>query len=237
LDAQGPSYRGPPFFPELNEPARPAAAQPASRDASRPAPGGASALRTERRRRIEDPAATYLPGLATVTADSTRLASRFGRQATPRAEAGSSLRIGSLGGEGMRTRLWTRRSGGTLKRGAAARGEAAGPKAAQGRAAAAVSSRMPEWGSRLVAGSPDRCSRGRERIPSSILDGEKLWKGERRKQRTRASVRVGARSACGGAAGSVARVSVTRGVAAGCAGAGGSPQGSDRSLAGAQKAM
>jgi hypothetical protein len=43
------------FFPELNEPARPAAARPASRDASRPAPGGASALRTERRRRIEDP--------------------------------------------------------------------------------------------------------------------------------------------------------------------------------------
>jgi hypothetical protein len=100
---------------------------------------------------------------------------------------------------------------------------------------------MPEWGSRLVArlglGSPDRCSRGRERIPNFILDGENLWKGdsERRKQRTRASVRVGARSACGGAAGSVtvARVSVTRGVAAGCAGAGGSPQGSDRSLAGA----
>jgi hypothetical protein len=123
----------------------------------------------------------------------------------------------------MRTRPghWTRRSGGTLKRGAAARGEAAGPKA-QGRA---VSSRMPEWG--LVAGSPDRCSRGRERIPNSILDGEKLWKGEpeRRKQRTRASVRVGARSACGGAAARVARVSVTRGVAAGrYAGAGGSPQ-------------
>jgi hypothetical protein len=31
----------------------------------RQAPGGASALRTERRRRIEDPAVTYLPGLAT----------------------------------------------------------------------------------------------------------------------------------------------------------------------------
>ena len=97
-------------------------------------------------------------------------------------------------------------------------------------------SRWP-WPRGLVAGSPDRCSRGRERIPNSILDGEKLWKGERRKRRTRASVRVGARSACGGAAGSVARVSVTRGVAAGCAGAGGSPRGSDRSLAGAQKAM
>jgi hypothetical protein len=55
------------FFPELNEPA----ARPASRDASRPAPGGASAgaLRTERRRRIEDSAATYLPGLA--AADSS----------------------------------------------------------------------------------------------------------------------------------------------------------------------
>ena len=129
----------------------------------------------------------------------------------------------------MRTRHWTRKSGGTLKRGAAARGEAAGPKA-QGRA---VSSRMPEWG--LVAGLLDRCSRGRERIPNSILDGEKLWKGERRKQRTRASVRGGARSACGRAAGSVARVSVTRGVAAGYAGVGGSPQGSDRSLVGAQK--
>ena len=35
---------------------------------------------------------------------------------------------------------------------------------------------MLEWG--LVAGSPDRRSRGRERIPSSILEGEKLWKGE-----------------------------------------------------------
>ena len=126
----------------------------------------------------------------------------------------------------MRTRHWTRESGGTPKR-----GEAAGPNA-QGRA---VRSRMPEWG--LVARSPDRCSRGRERIPNSILDGEKLWKGERRKQRTRASVRVGSRSACGGAAGSVARVSVTRGVAAGRASAGGSPQGSDKSLAGAQKAM
>jgi hypothetical protein len=121
-----------------------------------------------------------------------------------------------------------------LKRGALSRSRQSrwpGPKA-QGRA---VSSRMPEWGSRLVARSPDRCSRGRERIPNFILDGENLWKGdsERRKQRTRASVRVGSRSACGGAAGSVtvARVSVTRGVAAGCAGAGGSPQGSDRSLA------
>ena len=31
------------------------------------APGGANTLRTERRRRIEDPAATYLPGLATGT--------------------------------------------------------------------------------------------------------------------------------------------------------------------------
>ena len=61
---------------------------------------------------------------------------------------------------------------------------------AQGRAA--VSSRMPEWG--LVAGSPDWCCRGRERIPNSILDGEKLCKEERRKQRTRASVRVGART-------------------------------------------
>jgi hypothetical protein len=52
---------------------------------------------------------------------------------------------------------------------------------------------MPEWG--LVAGLPDRCSRGRERIPNlnSILyhDGEKLLKGEtrRRKQREIASVR------------------------------------------------
>jgi hypothetical protein len=57
------------FFPELNEPARPAAARPASRDASRPAPGGASAVRTERLRKIDNPAATYLPGLA--TADSS----------------------------------------------------------------------------------------------------------------------------------------------------------------------
>jgi hypothetical protein len=134
----------------------------------------------------------------------------------------------------MHTWQWTRESGGTLKRGTAARSEAAGPKA-QGRAA---SSRMPEWGfvDSEGLGSPDRCSRGRERIPCSILDSEKLWKGERRKQRTRASVRVGARSACG-RAGSVARVSVTRWVAAGCAGAGHgwSPQGSDRSLAGAQK--
>jgi hypothetical protein len=56
------------FVRELTEPARPAAARPASRDASGPEPGGASALRTERRRRIEGPAATYLPGLA--TADS-----------------------------------------------------------------------------------------------------------------------------------------------------------------------
>jgi hypothetical protein len=62
------------FFPELNEPgpARPAAARPASRDESRPAPGGASVWRTERRRRIdsEDPVATYLPGLV-ATADSS----------------------------------------------------------------------------------------------------------------------------------------------------------------------
>jgi hypothetical protein len=41
-----------------------------------------------------------------------------------------------------------------------------------------VSSHMPEC--ELVAGSPDRCSRGRECIPSSIIDGEKLWKGDRR---------------------------------------------------------
>jgi hypothetical protein len=91
----------------------------------------------------------------------------------------------------MRTWHWTRKLGGKLKRCAAACGEAAGPKA-QGRA---VSSCMPELV--LVAGSPDRCSRGSERIPNSILDGEKLWKGGRQKQRTRASVRVGARSACG----------------------------------------
>jgi hypothetical protein len=48
---------------------------------------------------------------------------------------------------------------------------------------------MPEWGP--VTGLPDRRCRGRERIPFSILDGEKLWKGERRKQRTTACVRVG----------------------------------------------
>jgi hypothetical protein len=154
----------------------------------------------------------------------------------------------------MCTRHWTRKSGGTLKRGArqplVAKPRLPGPNfgtEAQGRAA--VSSRMPEWG--LVAGSPDWCSRGRERIPNSILDGAsdsdgerglKLWKGERRKQRTtpshwqRASVRVGARSACGGGAGSVARVSVTRGAAAGCAcaGPGGTRSGPERSLAGAQ---
>jgi hypothetical protein len=47
----------------------PTAALLASRNASRPAPGGASALLTERQRRIEDPAATYLPGIA--TADSS----------------------------------------------------------------------------------------------------------------------------------------------------------------------
>jgi hypothetical protein len=62
------------FFPDLNEPARPAAARPASRDASRPAPGGASlrTLRTERRRRT----ATYLPGWP-----RRILAGRFGRPA------------------------------------------------------------------------------------------------------------------------------------------------------------
>jgi hypothetical protein len=39
-------------------------------------------------------------------------------------------------------------------------------------------SRWP-WPRGLVAGSPDRCSRGRERIPDSVLEGEKLWERER----------------------------------------------------------
>ncbi len=66
----------------------------------------------------------------------------------------------------MRIRHWNRKSDGTVKC-----GEAAGPKAQE----RAVSSSMPEW--ELVAGSQDRRSRGSERIPYSILDGEMLWKG------------------------------------------------------------
>jgi hypothetical protein len=81
----------------------------------------------------------------------------------------------------------------------------------------------PEWG--LVAGLPDRpgSSRGRERIPCSILDDEKLWKGERRKQRTRASVRRrvdGTARSAWEPPGSWARMSVSREEEAGCAGAG-----------------
>ena len=118
----------------------------------------------------------------------------------------------------MRTRHWTRRSGGTLKRGAAARGEAAGPEA-QGRA---VSSCMPEWG--LVAGSPDRCRRSSKHIHNFVLDGE-LWKGKGLKQRESASVHVdGAKRLGAWHAG----MSVSRGEAAGYAGAGGSPGGSDK---------
>jgi hypothetical protein len=94
----------------------------------------------------------------------------------------------------MRTRHWTRESGGTPKRGEAAGREFPGPYAG-------VAPGVTVGGG--IAGRRDRCSRGRGRIPCSILGDEKLRKGERRKQRTRASVRVGARSACGGAAGGV----------------------------------
>ena len=75
---------------------------------------------------------------------------------------------------------------------------------------------MPEWARGSVAGSPDRRSRGRERIPYSILEDEKLWKGERETVAEREGSHLTvwtARSACGGAAGSVARVSVSRGMA------------------------
>jgi hypothetical protein len=68
----------------------------------------------------------------------------------------------------------------------------------------------------LVAGSPDRCSRSRKHIHNSILDGEKLWKGEGRKQRESASVHVdGAKRLGAWHAG----MSVSRGEAAGYAGA------------------
>jgi hypothetical protein len=153
----------------------------------------------------------------------------------------------------MHTRHWTRKSGRTLKRGAAARGRAAGPKA-QGRAIgefqyAGVGPGVQVGGGISGPVQPRPPARGRERIPNSILDGEKLWEGGRPGSSARAWGRLfvwaAAREApqCGGfgvgAAGSVACVSVTRGVAAGWTGAAadGSPLGSDRSLAGAQRRL
>jgi hypothetical protein len=83
-------------------------------------------------------------------------------------------------------------------------------------------------------GSPDRCAFS---TPSQMV--RSCGRGERRKQREGACpcgrAKRRRRSRWERATLSVARVSVTRGVAAGYAGAGGSPQGSDRSLAGAQK--
>jgi hypothetical protein len=76
----------------------------------------------------------------------------------------------------MGTPSWhgTQKSGGMLT---VKRGEAAWPKA-----------QLPKGGDLWL---DRREGAARKRIPYSILDGKKLWKGGGQKQRTRASVRVG----------------------------------------------
>jgi hypothetical protein len=165
--------------------------------ASRPAPGpargashgasGASALRTvaERRRRIEDPAAK--PQSRWI------LASRFGRPSESRRcnaltpnpsrrqpEAESRI-IESERWRGNAHSALDPKSGGTLKRGAAA-----GSRRREDRESefqyAGVGVQVgggPDPGPR--SSESDGCSRGCERIPCSILNhasasGEKLWK-------------------------------------------------------------